>query len=219
MSDIVVFGTGSFAELALFYFTHDSEHSVVGFTETESHLRSAEFHGLPVVPFERVKETFPPESYGMFVAVGYTKVNQVRARVYGQAKELGYELATYVSSKCTHWGDIDLGDNCFIFEGNNLQPYVVIGNDVIMWSGNHIGHHSSIGDHCFLTSHVVISGHVRVEPLCFFGVNATIRDDIAIASSNVIGANALIMKSTKPKEVYVAERTPVFRRDSDQIGL
>lgn len=217
-SKVVVFGTGSFAQLVHFYLTNDSEHEVVAFTSHESHLTERELLGLPVVPFEGVEKEFPPGSFGMYVAVGYTGVNKVRAAIYAEAKSKGYDLVSYISSNCTYWG-ATIGENCFIFEDNTIQPFVEIGNDVVMWSGNHIGHHSTIGDHCFISSHVVVSGEVTVGPYCFLGVNATLRDDITLGASCVIGAGALIMRSTKDKEVYVAERTEPFRLRSDQIKL
>ncbi len=216
MGKLVIFGTSNFAEVAHFYFTHDSEHEVVAFTVNKSHLTETEFHGLPVVAFEEMEKRFPPSSFAMFVAVGYSGVNKMRARVYSEAKGKGYSLVTYISSKCTYWGT-PIGDNCFIFEDNTIQPFVCIGNDVIIWSGNHIGHHSTIGDHCFISSHVVISGYDKVGAYSFLGVNATLRDAISIGESCVIGAGALIMRSTKDNEVYVAERTKPFPRSSDQI--
>jgi sugar O-acyltransferase (sialic acid O-acetyltransferase NeuD family) len=219
MSRVVVFGTASFAQVVHFYLTHDSDHRIVAFTVHASHLTERELLGVPVIPFEEIERHYPPDAFGMFVAVGWKKVNQVRAAIYAEAKAKGYQLLTYVNSKSVHWGDTRIGDNCFIFENQTIQPFVTIGNDVIIWSGNHIGHHAAIGDHCFITSHVVISGHVRIGPYCVLGVNATIRDDISIGQSCVIGAGALIMKSTKDGEVYIGERTPVFPRPSDKIGL
>lgn len=218
-SKVVVFGTGSFAQVVHFYLTHDSKHEVVAFTVNESHLKEKEFLGLPVIPFEQVEREFSPPFFKMYVAVGNRRVNRLRAEMYGEAKNKGYELVSYMSSKCTHWGDTSIGDNCFIFEDNTIQPFVRIGNNVVIWSGNHIGHHVTVGDHCFITSHVVISGHVRVGPYCFLGVNATIRDSIRIGESCIIGAGALIMKSTKDKEVYIGERTKAHRRKSDEIGM
>jgi sugar O-acyltransferase (sialic acid O-acetyltransferase NeuD family) len=219
VSDLVVFGTGSFAEVAHFYFTRDSAHRVVAFTAEADRVTQPTMAGLPVVPFDAVEREFPPAQCAMFVAVGYREVNGVRERIYGEAKARGYDLATYVSSKCSHWGDTRIGDNCFVFEDNTIQPFVTIGNDVVMWSGNHIGHHSTIGDHSFLASHVVISGHVTVGRRCFFGVNATIRDAITIGDRSVIGAGALIMKSTRPDAVYIAGRTERDRRKSSEVGL
>ena len=219
MSDkVVVFGTGSFAQVVHFYLTHDSEHEVVAFTVNESHLTEREMMGVPVVPFEEIEREFPPEVFKMYVAMGYKQVNRVRAAVYTEAKQKGYELVTYISSKCTYWGE-QIGDNCFIFEDNTIQPFVKIGNDVVMWSGNHIGHHATIGNHCFITSHVVISGNSHIGPYSFLGVNATIRDSICIGEACVIGAGTLIMKSTEDREVYIGQRTKPDMRKSDEIDM
>jgi sugar O-acyltransferase (sialic acid O-acetyltransferase NeuD family) len=142
----------------------------------------------------------------------------VRAAVYSDAKGKGYELVSYVSSKCTYYGET-IGDNCFIFEDNTIQPFVRVGNDVVMWSGNHIGHHSTIGNHCFISSHVVISGNCRIGDYCFIGVNATLRDSISIGNSCIIGAGSLLMKSTKDNELYISERTRPAKRSADQVKL
>jgi sugar O-acyltransferase (sialic acid O-acetyltransferase NeuD family) len=219
MSKVVIFGTGSFAEVVHFYLTNDSEHEVVAFTAHESQLKQKQLLDLPIVPFEHLERDYPPDDFKMYVAVGYRKLNQVRAAVYAEMKNKGYKLVSYISSKCTYWRTPEIGDNCFIFENNTIQPFVKIGNDVILWSGNHIGHHSTIGDHCFIASHVVISGHVKVGAYCFIGVNATTRDSITIGQSCLIGAGSLIMKSTKDKEVYISKRTYPDARTSDEIEM
>lgn len=217
-SRVVIFGTGAFAEVVHFYLTNDSEHEVVAFTANEGRIAERELLGLPVVPFETLEREYPPAEFKMYVAVAYKNLNRARAAVYAEAKAKGYELISYVSSRCTNWA-ASIGDNCFIFEDNTLQPFVRIGNDVVLWSGNHIGHHSTIGDHCFIASHVVISGNVRVGPYCFIGVNVTTRDSIEIGESCLIGAGALIMKSCKDKEVYIAQRTKADSRSSDEIAI
>jgi sugar O-acyltransferase (sialic acid O-acetyltransferase NeuD family) len=220
MAKIVVFGTGSFAECVNFYLTHDSPHEVVAFAvHGDRRGDTTELAGLPVVAFEEVGERYSPGDHEMFVAVGYAGVNKVRAAICDEARSKGYTLITYVSSKATTWGDTQIGENCFVFEDNTIQPFVTIGDDCVLWSGNHIGHHAIIGDHCFITSHVVISGHVEVGSYSFLGVNATVRDAISIGEANVIGAGALIMRSTEDREVYVPERTKPYRRSSDEIGM
>ena len=202
-----------------FYLTTDSDYTVVAFTANKSYISEEEFLGLPLVPFEDIEGIYPPEEFKMFVAASYAKRNSIRAKIYHEAKDKGYELISYINSKTTHWGDTTIGDNCFIFENQTIQPFVTIGNDVIIWSGNHIGHHVSIGDHCFIASHVVISGHVKIGPYCFLGVNATIRDGINIAQECVIGAGSLIMRDTREREVYVAKRTEPSTMDSTQVKL
>ena len=76
---VVIFGTGSFGELARFYFEHDSRLEPVAFTATADHISADTFQGLPLVPFESLDDSHPPDSFALFVAVGYAGVNRVRA--------------------------------------------------------------------------------------------------------------------------------------------
>jgi sugar O-acyltransferase (sialic acid O-acetyltransferase NeuD family) len=202
VSDVVLFGTGDFAQVACEYLRRDSPHEVVAFTVHERYIEAPELLGIPVVPFEEIEERHPPSGCAMFVAVGFSRVNKTRREVYEECRRRGYELISYVNSRAVHWGDVDLGDNCFVFEANVIQPFVRIGSNVILWSGNHIGHHTRIGDHCFIASHVVISGNVTIGEETFVGVNATFRDGVTVAPRCVIGAGVLIMKDTQEGGVY-----------------
>jgi sugar O-acyltransferase (sialic acid O-acetyltransferase NeuD family) len=202
VSDVVLFGTGDFAQVACEYLRRDSPHEVVAFTVHERYVVEKELLGLPVVPFERLEERHPPSECAMFVAVGFSRVNKTRREMYDECRSKGYELISYVNSKAFRMGELELGDNCFVFEANVIQPFVRIGSDVIIWSGNHIGHHARIGDHCFIASHVVISGNVTIGEESFVGVNATFRDGVTVAPRCVIGAGALIMKDTEEGGVY-----------------
>jgi sugar O-acyltransferase (sialic acid O-acetyltransferase NeuD family) len=202
MSDVVVFGTTDFAQVAAEYLRRDSPHDVVAFTVHERYIDEPELLGLPVVPFEQLSERHPPATTSMFVAIGFSGVNRTRRAMYEECKANGYELISYVSSRALPFGELELGDNTFVFEANVIQPFVRIGSNVIIWSGNHIGHHSRIGDHCFIASHAVISGNVTIGEESFVGVNATFRDGVNVAPRCVIGAGALIMKDTEEGAVY-----------------
>ena len=219
MAKLVLFGASDIARLANFYFARDSEHEVVAFAVDAAYRKGDTFEDLPLVDFETVTERYPPTEYKMFVAVSYTKLNAVRAERYEAAKAKGYELVSYVSSRCSYLSQFPPGDNCFILEDNTIQPYVRIGNDVTLWSGNHIGHDSVIEDHCFLASHIVVSGWCKIEPYCFIGVNVTLRNGLTIGRASVLGAGALIMKDTAPKSVYSPRRTEALEKTSDQIAL
>jgi sugar O-acyltransferase (sialic acid O-acetyltransferase NeuD family) len=220
MSDVVIFGVGDFAGVARVYLEADSPHRVVAFTANERYLDGPELAGLPTTPLETLVETHPPDRYSMFVAIGFSGVNQARPEVYEECKARGYELISYVNSRATYWGELVLGDNCFVFEENVIQPNVRIGNDVILWSGNHIGHDSTIEDHVFIASHAVISGNVTIGESSFVGVNATFRDGITVAPRCVIGAGALIMKDTVKGGVYSVRGTePAEKKSWDLSGF
>ena len=219
MAKVVVFGAGDIARLAHYYFRTDSDHEVIAFTVDAAYCTDSEFQGLPLVPAEEVSRLYPPSAVSMFIALSYAKMNRLRADKYALAKTLGYDLVSYVSSRCSFLSQHRHGDNCFILEDNTVQPFVRIGSNVTLWSGNHIGHDSTIGDHCFISSHVVVSGHVDVGPSCFIGVNATLRNSISIGERTLIGAGALIMKDTRPGSVYPGPRSEPISKVSDQLDL
>jgi sugar O-acyltransferase (sialic acid O-acetyltransferase NeuD family) len=205
MKEIVVFGAGEIAELADFYFSQDSDFKVAGFSVDTAYLKESEFRGRPVIPFEKVTETFPPEKYGLFVAVSYSKINDLRAAKVAAARAAGYQIVSYLSSRATIFPGLQLKENCFILEDNTIQPFAQIGANVTLWSGNHIGHHSVIEDDVFIASHVVVSGGVRIGQGSFIGVNATLRDHVTIGKKCVVGAGALVLED-QPDFSVVAPR-------------
>jgi sugar O-acyltransferase (sialic acid O-acetyltransferase NeuD family) len=204
---LVIFGSGEIAELAHYYFSTDSNYEVVAFTVDSVYKKDSHFRNLPVVAFEEVTQFYPPNSHSFFVALSYAKINAIRKEKFLAAKEKGYKLVSFISSKATVLNDGKIGENCFIFEDNTIQPFVRIGNNVTLWSGNHIGHHSVIHDHVFIASHVVISGGVEIGEQCFIGVNATLRDHIKVGNRCVIGAGALLLVDVEPEGVYVGSAT------------
>lgn len=214
---LVIVGDSSFAEIAYEYFTHDSPYEVVAFSVEQAHMTKTDLMGLPIVAFETLVEDYPPAEYEVFVAVVYTQLNHLRARLYQTAKNNGYRLASYISNKAFIWRNVTLGEHCFIFENNVIQAFSSIGNNVIMWSGNHIGHHTSVGNHCFIASHVVISGHCAIGDYCFFGVNAAVADRVTVAAENIVGANALVTRATQKKQVYKGKVSELAQVDSYQV--
>jgi sugar O-acyltransferase (sialic acid O-acetyltransferase NeuD family) len=217
MAKVVVFGVSQWAELAHFYFCHDSHHEVVAFTVDRQFLKETLFKGLPVVPFDKIENSYPASDFSMFIPISFKKMNHVRASKYNEAKRRGYQLLSYVSSKATIWPDFKCGDNCFIFEDNTIQPFVRIGNDVVMWSGNHIGHHTTIEDHVMITSHVVISGCCTIGEYCFLGVNSSVRDETVVAHNTLVGMGVSIVKDTKEYEIYRMPAAEPERVRSNQI--
>ena len=215
---IVIFGTGEIAGLAHYYFKHDSDYEVVVFTADDDFVNSNTFNDLPLVPFTKIAEKYPPDKYDAHVALSYNKLNQIRADKYYAMKEKGYRLVSYVCSKSFDWPDLSIGDNCFILENQTIQPTVRIGNNVMIWSGNHLGHGCEIKDHTYLSSHICISGHTVIGEKCFVGVNSTFKDFITIGDRVFIAMDASVTKDIPDDAVVVGSPGTVFKAD-DPVSI
>jgi sugar O-acyltransferase (sialic acid O-acetyltransferase NeuD family) len=203
---LVIIGDSAFAEVAYECFMYDSEYEVIGFAVESAYLKTSQLFGLPIVPFEQVEEHFSPTEVEFYAALVYTQLNRLRTRLYKAAKAKGYRAASYMSSRAFVWRNAVIGEHCFIFEDNTIQPFVQIGNNVVLWSGNHIGHHSVIQDNCFVASHAVISGFCTVGSNTFLGVNATLANNVSVGEDNWIGPGVTLAKSTEPNSLFKVDQ-------------
>ena len=181
---IIIVGTGTFAEVADFYFRVDAGRDVIGFALTDNKNLPKLFKERPVLLLEKVFHEFSNKEIEIFVAIGYRRMNSLRFDICSLIKKNNFNLASYLSTKATFWDGLHIGENTFIFEDNTIQPFSKIGNGVILWSGNHIGHHSVIENWVFVSSHVVISGNCNVGEFSFLGVNSTIADGVNIGKKS-----------------------------------
>lgn len=203
---LVIVGDSAYAEIAAEYFDAESTYEVVAFAVESPYLQRTELLGRPVCSFEDIETRYPPHQVDIHVAVVYTQLNRLRARLAGAAKAKGYRLASFVSPRAQVWRNAKVGEHCFIFEHNTVQPFVEIGRNVVLWSGNHIGHHSVIEDNCFVSSQVVISGFCRVGRNSFLGVNSSIANNVTIGADNWIGPQVALMKDTAAGSLYRTEQ-------------
>lgn len=204
---LVIFGIGELAQLAHFYFSHDSRHEVAGFVVDAHYINASEYQGLPLVASDALESRFPPDRYDLFVAIGYSGLNSRRAERCAEVTARGYRLASYISSRSSVWPELQIGDNCLVMEGNTIQPFVTIGRGVILCCNNLISHHVTIGDYCFIGAEATLSGGVKVGARSFIGVNSTIRENVTVGCDCVVGAGALILTDTADGTGYIEQGT------------
>ena len=217
-NQVIVFGTEDFSALNYYYLTHDSPYDVVAFTVDEAYVSNDKLYGLPVVPFEKIHELYPPDNYRMSILLGFRNLNGLRAEKYSEAIRKGYSLISYISSNAMVWPDIDIGNNSYILGNSIVGPYAHIGDDVVVSAGSVIGHHSNLQDHCFVSASATLLGRVTVGQYCVVGASATILDGIDVAPECIVGAGALIAKNTEPGSVYVEKNAERLSKSSRELA-
>jgi sugar O-acyltransferase (sialic acid O-acetyltransferase NeuD family) len=214
---LVLFGNGAVAEVLHHQFSRHTDYEIAGFTVDREFVGDGRCCGVPVVPWDDVAEVFPPDQHELMIAIGYVRVNRLRAERFHEAREMGYRLASYVHPRASLWDGLILGENCRINENVIIQPFARIGDNVFIGAGSLIGHHTLISDHCHLSAGVHLAGQVEVGPYCYFGIHSTVRNRVKVAPRCVIGAGAVLLGDTVERGVYMAlaaERLPI---DSDRL--
>jgi sugar O-acyltransferase (sialic acid O-acetyltransferase NeuD family) len=217
-NEIIIFGTGEFAQEIFLYLEKFSKLKVVAFTINKEFIKDEILFEKPIIPFEEIENKYSPNDVSMLICIGFSKMNKKREKIFLEVKNKNYKLENFIHPSNYVWDELEIGENCIILENNVIRPHVKIGNDVIIENNNVISHHCIIKDHCYITSQAIIAGHVTIEPNCFLGINCTIRNRIKIAKESLIGASAVILKNTKEKEVYSAN-TVMLSRKSDELDF
>ena len=124
--DLVIFGIGKIAEVVYYYASKECGFNVVAFCVDDQYKNAEEFQGLPVVPFERIEESYPPAGYDMFVGIGYHDLNRLRETKCNEAIAKGYTLVSIISPLANLPSNVTFGWNCFIMPPAIIHPCVSI---------------------------------------------------------------------------------------------
>lgn len=204
MKELVLFGNGDYAEQAHYYLAKDSPWRVVAFCVTSDRLKSDSFLGLPNRPFETIEADYPASRFAFFAPMSGRRMNRDRRAIFEQAKAKGYRLISYVSSR-TILCDNAIGENCFILEGANIQPFVTIGDNTVVWCSSHIGHHSRVGSHVFVSSGVMISGRCQIGEHSYLSGNCVVDANIELAEGTLCGISSVISRNTESWGIYTGQ--------------
>jgi len=215
--EIIIFGIGKIADVIQYYMREESGLPVKAFTVDSKFITDPVFNGLPVVAFEELEKNYPPDTYSVFVALGYHDLNALREQKIAEVEAKGYEIITYIHPASGAPKDLVTGKNCFIMNNVCIHPRVKLGDDVFVWSGAIIGHHSTIGNHNWLTSAANISGNVRTGNNCFFAINSTIGHSATIGNEVFIGANTQVIKDVPDGSVIIAQSDKPIKLNSKQF--
>jgi sugar O-acyltransferase (sialic acid O-acetyltransferase NeuD family) len=208
--DIIIFGLDKMASLSWYVLTHDSPYNVIAFTADKDYCNCTNLHGLPVVPFDKLTEIFPPEEFGMHLPIGWKAMNKLRARKLNEACKLGYSIISYLSSRAIVWPDLSWGSNCEIHQATSIGPFVRIGDNCLIFSCTLISHHSVIGNHCFIAGRAKVLAGAVIGDRCVLGADCMILPGVKVAPDCFIAAGSLITKDTVENSVYMG--SPAQRR-------
>lgn len=202
----VVFGVNDFAVMVQDYMTRFSDIEVVAYTLNKEYITEEKIGDLPVVPFEDIVELYPPEKYSMIVTLGYRRMNDMRKKIFTEAKALGYRMENFIHP--TVYRDTeDIGEGNIIFENATINSGAKIGNGNIIWNGCHVSHECTLGDFNFMAGASVLAGKVTLKNNCFMGLHCTVSGGVTCADYTLVGANGFLAHDSKPYGVYLPAKT------------
>lgn len=131
------------------------------------------------------------------VAVGSTRSTNLRRKLYGQLRELGFEQPPLVHSSAILSPSVILDEGAQVMAGAIIQTETRIGAGAVVNTGARIDHDCEIKQHAFLAPGVILSGGVTVGENAFLGAGAVVIQGTHIGNNAIIAAGAVVVRDVE----------------------
>lgn len=176
---LLLVGSGGFGRVASEWAVKEYECSFVD----DGYDMGTEICGIKVVGHIDDLQSLYGEYRKLLVTIGN---NQLREKIYREAKELGYEFPNLICDSVYISPYAQIGTGCVFLNNVCIQNGSIVGNGVILNPGVEIHHDSIVEDNVLVYTNSVIRTMVRVGKRVKIGSTCTISNDKVIESDRII---------------------------------
>jgi len=180
------------------------EHELVALTDPRPELTGREVAGVPIVGGDDQLAPLRADGVeGACLGVGGTRDNSRRARLYGLARELGFELPAVVHARSVVAPDALIAAGTVVFAAAVIGPGATIGPNAIINSGAVVEHDCVLEQHVHVATSAALAGHVRIDEGAHVGLGARVLTGIQVGATSVVGAGATVVRDVPPGATVV----------------
>jgi len=176
----------------------------IGILDANAERTGSDLDGVAILGTDAMLESLARAGTRAFaVALGGTRDNRPRARLYDRALALGLQPLSIVHPRATVSSAARLGPGVQILPGAVVNAGASLGCNVIVNTGAIVEHDCTIGDHVHVASGACLASSISVGRFAHVGAGATVRQSISIGESSVVGAGAVVVKDVAASTIVV----------------
>lgn len=207
---VIIFGTSLVSHMVYHDAKGHKDFDIVAATVDKEDLESGTFIDIPLVDFAEIQNVYPPDLYDMMLVISNITDIRNRQRLFERIKKKGYCMRNYVSPKADYAGPRNWGENNVVMAGAHVGVNGIMGDNNMIRQNTYLGHNFQMGSNNVMSPGCCIAGDVVVKDGCYFGLNATIIDYLTVEEETLVGAGAVIIKSTEPHSVNVGNPSRII---------
>ncbi len=176
---IVLIGGGGHCRSAIDVIELTNKYEIIGIVDTKENI------GKKVLDYEVIGcdddlETIFKTCKNAVITVGQIKSNQIRVKLFGKLKEIGFNLPIIISPLAYVSKHSYIDEGTIVMHHALINANVRIGKNCIVNTKALVEHDCVVGDNCHISTASVLNGGVVVKENSFFGSNATSKQGVEI---------------------------------------
>lgn len=211
MDKIIIVGNGICAIMMKHYIEDTDFGEVCGFTVDEQYIKDATIECVPVIASKDILTICPPQDYKLILAIGYSKMGDVRKALFRKYKEMGYTFLNFIHPSAIISKRTNIGEGNIILEGVICEMDTSIGDANLIYCGAIIGHDTSIGSYSTMAGRASTAGCCKVGNNCFLGVSSVVRDCVKLEDYVLVGEGACAFRDMPAYSVVKAPKSEIVK--------
>lgn len=208
MEKIIILGCGGHAKSVIDVIEAAGKFEICGFVDHSQ--EEFEYRGYKIIGCDDdLKVLYDDGIHHAFIGIGFLGQGNVRNRLYGQLKGIGYNLPSVIDPTAVMASDVTVGEGTFIGKRAIVNANSVIGQMVIINTGAIIEHDCHVGDYSHISVSSVVCGAVHIGENVFLGANATVFQEMCIGNNAVIGAGSIVYRNVEADMKYISKTSPI----------
>ncbi len=198
--EIILLGSGGHAKSVVDAIEASGLYKIAGFVSPAEETAFG-YHGYRNIGGdEKLQELFDSGIHDAFVGVGYVGQDKVRNRLYGQLKEIGYNLPVIIDPTAVLARDVCAGEGTFIGKMAVVNANASIGKMTIINTASIIEHDCVIENFCHISVGSILCGGVSIGEGSFVGAGTTVIQGVKIGEGCMIGAGSLVLREVSSQK-------------------
>lgn len=120
--------------------------------------------------------------------------NEVRGRIYTEAKTMGYKLPNIVCGSAYISPFATVGEGCVILNNAVIQNGAKVGDGVILNPGVEVHHDSEVGSNVCIYTNSVVRTYAKVGDFVKIGSNVSISNEAVVEEHGIVDDGMVVKK-------------------------
>jgi sugar O-acyltransferase (sialic acid O-acetyltransferase NeuD family) len=200
-TDIVFLGGGGHAKVLIDLVLLSAKYNILGVLDGKL-SKGSQVSCIPILGDDNLlPELYEKGLRNVCIAIGSTRSNSVRMKLYDKVKEMGFTVPALTHPGTIIANDVLYAEGVQVMAGAVIQTATQVGENTIINTAAVVDHDCRIGKHVHICPGVVMSGGCLIDDQSFVGAGATVIQGIRIGKGSVVGAGSVVVKDLPENSV------------------